>query len=47
MLYWVEQVTPTRVADFALTFPANQQAKLAEYAGRLFPDLPTCTPAAG
>ena len=47
MLYWVEQVTPTRVADIALTFPASQQAKQAEYAGRLFPDLPSCERAGG
>ena len=45
--YWVEPVTPTRVADFALTFPADQQAKMAQYAGHLFPDLPSCDPAAG
>ena len=45
--YWVEPVTPTRVADLALTFPADQQAKMAQYAGHLFPDLPTCTGAAG
>ena len=45
--FWVEQVTPTRVADLTLTFPANQQAKAAEYAGRLFPELPTCQGAPG
>jgi len=47
LLYWVKQVTPTRVADLTLTFPSQNQAKLAGYAGRLFPDLPTCTAAAG
>jgi hypothetical protein len=47
VLYWIEQVTPTRVADITLTFPVSQQAKLSEYAGRLFPDLPTCQAASG
>ncbi|MEO8394538.1 MAG: hypothetical protein ABI700_16205 [Chloroflexota bacterium] len=47
MRYWIKRITPTRVADFALTFPADQQAKMAEYAGRLFPTLPTCAAAAG
>ena len=47
ILYWVKQVTPTRVADFTLTFPIKQQSKLAEYAGRLFPALPTCQAASG
>lgn len=45
--YWVKQLTPTRVADFMLTFPASQPGQQAEYAGRLFPDLPTCEAAAG
>ena len=47
MLYWAKQITPTRVADLFITFPANQQAKQAEYAGRLFPDLPSCQRAGG
>jgi hypothetical protein len=47
VLYWVKQISPTRVADLMLTFPADQQAKLAQYAGRLFPNLPTCSEAGG
>ncbi len=47
MRYWVWQVSATRVASLGLTFPVTQQAALAEYAGDLFPDLPTCEPAAG
>ena len=47
VLYWVEQVTPTRVAGLMLAFPATEPAQQAEYAGQLFPDLPTCEAAAG
>ena len=47
VLYWVKQITPTRVADIMLTFPASQPAQQADYAGRLFPDLPTCEAATG
>jgi hypothetical protein len=47
VLYWVKQPSPTRVAGIMMTFPASDQAQLAEYAGRLFPELPTCEAAAG
>ena len=47
MRWWYWQETPTRVASMQMTFPITQQAALAEYAGDLFPDFPTCTPAAG
>ena len=47
LFYWVKQVSPTRVMNFSLTFPVSQRAKLAEYAGQLFPDLFTCEAAAG
>lgn len=45
--HWYWQETPTRVAAIQLTFPVTQQAALNQYAGALFPDFPTCTPAAG
>lgn len=47
VLYWVEQLSPTRVAGVMLTFPASRPAQQAEYAGRLFPELPTCEAAVG
>lgn len=47
VMYWVKRLSPTRVADIMLTFPASQLAQQAEYAGQLFPELPTCEEAAG
>lgn len=47
VLYWVKQISPTRVAGVMLTFPASRPAQQAEYAGRLFPELPTCEAAVG
>jgi hypothetical protein len=47
MRYWVTQTSPTRVAGLMLVFPASNPSKLAAYAGRLFPQLPTCAAAAG
>lgn len=45
--WWYWQHTPTRVAAMQLTFPVTRQAALNQYAGALFPNFPTCTPAAG
>ncbi len=45
--YWVRKVSPTRVEGFLLVFPTDKPAQQAEYAGKLFPDLPTCEAAAG
>jgi hypothetical protein len=45
--WWYWQETPTRVAAMQLTFPVTDQASLAQYAGALFPNFPSCTPAAG
>lgn len=47
VLYWVEQVSPTRVAGLMLVFPTTRPAQQAEFAGRLFPELPTCEETAG
>ncbi len=47
IFYWVDQVSPTRVAAIMLTFPTIEPFQQALYAGQLFPDLPTCEPAAG
>jgi hypothetical protein len=47
ILYWVERVSPTRVAGLMLVFPASYPAQQAEYAGRLFSQLSTCEEAAG
>jgi len=41
-LYWVKQVSPTRVAAFNLILPDSYHAKQAVYAQKLFPELPTC-----
>ncbi len=45
--YWVDPVSDTRVAGLMLVLPVDQQAALAQYAGNLFPNLPTCQVAAG
>lgn len=45
--WWYWQETPTRVAIMQLAFPVTDQASLAQYAGALFPNFPTCIPAAG
>ncbi len=46
VLYWVKQLSPTRAATFMLVFPVTNPAGLAEVAAQLFPELPTCSPAA-
>ena len=43
-LLWGEQVSPTRIIGLVLVFPSSQQAKQADYARHLFPDLSTCAP---
>ena len=45
--YWVKPATDTRVAGLMLVIPADQVATMAQYAGELFPKLPTCQAAAG
>ncbi len=45
--YWVKLATDTRVAGLMLVVPADQQGMMAEYAGAMFPNLPTCQAAAG
>lgn len=45
--YWVDRASPTRVAGLMLVFPTRSAAEQATYAGRLYPQLPTCEPAAG
>lgn len=45
--YWVVPATSTRLAGLMLVFPVTQQAEMAHYAGKLFPELPTCEEAAG
>ncbi len=45
--YWIRQVSPTRVEGLLLVFPSDKPAQQAEYAGKLFPELPTCKAAAG
>ncbi len=46
-LYWVKKVSPTRIADLVLVFPTSEADQEAEYAGMLFPELPTCQAPAG
>ncbi|MEP7293560.1 MAG: hypothetical protein ABI835_17370, partial [Chloroflexota bacterium] len=46
VLLWVQPASSTRVADLILIFPLSNVADQAEYAGELFPDLPSCIPAA-
>lgn len=41
-LYYVEQVSPTRVVGVDMIFPAAYRAKQAAYAARLYPELPSC-----
>ncbi len=45
--YWVKPATDTRVAGMMLVIPVDQVATMAQYAGDLFPKLPTCQAAAG
>ncbi len=45
--YWVKPATDTRVAGLMLVVPTDQAATMAQYAGDLFPQLPTCQAAAG
>ncbi len=45
--YWVKPATDTRVAGLMLVIPVDQAATVAQYAGELFPKLPTCQAAAG
>lgn len=45
--WWYWQETPIRVAAMQIAFPVTDQASLAQYAGALFPNFPSCTPAAG
>lgn len=46
VLYWVKPLTPTRAMTLMVVVPQNNPAALAELAGQLFPELPTCAAAA-
>lgn len=46
VLYWVKPLSPTRAMTLMLVMSQDNPALLAETAGQLFPELPTCAPAA-
>lgn len=46
ILYWVEQVSATRVAGLMLVVPLTNRTDQVDLAFELYPELPTCSPAA-
>ncbi len=46
ILYWVEQVSATRVAGLMLVVPLTNRTVQVDLAFELYPELPTCSPAA-